>query len=261
MRRQNMTNKQTKAEGCLVINDIHIPFEDKKTVGLWLRFAKWFKPDVVVINGDLLDCQTLGRFINDPFQEVSIVEEIRQGKQFFRKLRRAVGDKCRIVWIFGNHEFRFHSYIINNARELRGLEKLSLAEQMHVEDFNVEVVFSGLKESFMTYGDLYIGHYNKVSQHGGYTVKSLIDRHGVSVLQGHTHRFGTTLRTLLDDTVIGGFENGCMCELNPNYCMKPNWQHGFSIVWRTKKRGSKRFMVEQIPIIDHKFIYGGMEWQ
>ena len=258
-----MTTRKTPVckagyEKSIVINDIHIPFQDDKAVDLVMRFIAWFKPDRVFINGDLLDCQTVGRFINDPFDEVSMLEEIEQGREFLAQLRSILKKRAKIHYIFGNHEFRFQNYIINNARSLRGLEGLTLEEQLHCDEYDVEVVFSGLKESYMQYGGLYVGHYNKVSQHGGYTVKSLIDRHGVSVIQGHTHRFGTTYRTLLDGTILGGFENGCLCDLNPSYTMKPNWLHGFSIVW--KKKNDNRFMVEPIPIINHKFFYGGIEW-
>lgn len=250
---------QASYEKCVVINDVHIPFHDVKVVRLLFDFLKWFSPDVVIINGDLLDCQTVGRFVNDPFKEVSMVEEIKEGRAFLAKLRATVGEDCKIHYVYGNHEHRFQNYIIENARSLHGLEGLSLAEQLHCKDYGVRVVYSGLKESYMKYGELYVGHYNKVSQHGGYTVKALVDQHGVSVIQGHTHRFGTHLRTLLDGTVLGGWENGCLCDLNPSYVMKPNWQHGFSIVWKKKRDG--RFMVEQMPIINYKFFYGGYEWR
>jgi UDP-2,3-diacylglucosamine pyrophosphatase LpxH len=259
MKTHRTPSTQRGWEKSIVINDIHIPFEDKRAVKLVFDFIEWFKPDRVFINGDLLDCQTVGRFVNDPFHEVSMVDEIVQGREFLEKLRSILKKNAKIHYIYGNHEFRFQNYIINNARSLRGLEGLTLKEQLYCDDYGVDVVYSGLRESYMQYGKLFVGHYNKVSKHGGYTVKSLIDDKGVSVIHGHTHRFGTHYRTLLDGTVLGGFENGCLCDLNPNYTMKPNWIHGFSIVW--KKKDDDRFMVEPVPIINHKFFYGGIEWE
>ncbi len=253
-----MKTPKESYEKCVVINDIHIPFHDKKAIELLFKFLKEFKPEKVVINGDLLDCQTVGRFVNDPFHEVSLIDEIRMGREFLKELRQIVGKKTTIDWIFGNHEHRFLNFIINNARALRGLDMMTLQEQMRCDLYKVNVIYSGLKESYMQYGDLYIGHYNKVAQHGGYTVKTLIDKYGVSVIQGHTHRFGTTIRTFLDGRTIGGWENGCLCDLNPAYVMKPNWCHGFSVVYR--KKGDGRFHVEQIPMINYKFFYGGKEW-
>lgn len=244
-------------EKSIVINDIHIPFHDPKVIKLLFRFIKWFKPKKVFINGDLLDCWAISKFDKNPKDGTSLNDEIRIGRKFLQDLR-ALDKDMDIIWIYGNHEYRFQQYLISQAPELIGLNGLSLAEQMNVKDYGVKVVFSGLKESFIPYGRLYIGHYNKVAKHGGYTVKSLIDDKGVSVIQGHTHRFGSHLRTLLDGTVLGGWENACLCSLRPNYVLNPNWQHGFSVVWK-KKNG--RFMVEQVPIIHYKFFYGGVEWK
>ena len=240
-------------EKCVVANDFHIPYEDKKVIKLWFEFLEDFKPDTVVINGDLLDCWELSRFDKDPRRGIKFKEEIQKGEEFFAKLRETL-PKAHIVYIFGNHEFRLQHYIIKNAAALIYFNEISIEDFMHLKEYGVEVVNSGLKESYYKYGNLYISHFNKVSKHAGYTAKTLVDDKGVSVMQAHTHRFGLSIRRHLNDEYLGGWENGCMCDLSPSYILSPNWCHGFSVVYKEKK--DDRFQVVQIPIIKYKFFFG-----
>ena len=245
-------------ERCVIANDFHYPYQDDKVIKLWFKFLEDFKPDTVIINGDLLDCWALSKFDKNPKEGRKFKEEVDMGESFFQELRLTL-PKAHLVYIFGNHEYRLQKYIVQQAPELIWFEGLSLQDLMHLHKYDVEVVNSGLKESFYQYGDLFVGHYNKVSKHGGYTVKNLIDDYGVSLLQAHTHRFGLHIRKTLDNRWIGGYENGCMCNLSPSYMLSPNWCHGFSVVFKEKNDG--RFQVVQVPIIKGKFFFGTKEFK
>lgn len=237
----------------VVANDFHLPFHDNKVIQLWLSFLIDLNPHHIIINGDLLDCYDASKFDKDPRRMLRLEEEIEMGIDFFATLRKYF-PQTHIVYIYGNHEYRFQSMIIRKAPELRNLKGMSLEEQMELDRFDVEIVNSGLKESYYKFGEIYIGHFNKVSQHGGYTAKLLVDQKGVSVLQGHTHRIGSSIRAYLDGRILGGWDNGCMCNLRPDYVLDPNWCHGFSIIW--KEKSDNRFIVSQIPIIKYKFRFG-----
>jgi len=264
-REANMKNKKRKpplvpqiiknnSEIAVVANDFHYPFQDNRVVKLWMSFLNDIQPDTVIINGDLLDCFALSKFDKDPKRQIRIEEEIAMGRNFFVKIREML-PKAHLVYIYGNHEFRFQTYLIRNAPDLRNLKGLSLEDQMELGGLDVTIVNSGLKESYYKFGGLYIAHFNKVSQHGGYTAKQLVDAKGVSVLQGHTHRVGSSLRSYLNGNVLGGWDNGCMCDLHPQYVLDPNWLHCFSVVYKEDK--DNRFMVVQVPIIKYKFRFGG----
>lgn len=244
-------------EKCVVANDFHIPYEDKKVVRLWFEFLTDFQPDTVVINGDLIDCWELSKFDKDPRRGIKFKEEIEKGEAFFAKLREIL-PKAHLVYVYGNHEFRLQRYIIKNAAALIYFNEISIEDFMHLKEYDVEVVNSGLKESYYKYGDLYISHFNKVSKHAGYTAKALVDDKGVNVMQAHTHRFGLSVRRHLDNKYLGGWENGCMCDLSPNYVLSPNWCHGWSVVYRHKE--GEWFRVEQCLVIKYKFFYGGKEY-
>lgn len=245
-------------ERAVVANDIHVPFQDARAVGLFFQFCAWFKPDVVILAGDILDMWEVSHFDKDPRVGQSLSQEFIAGREFLRNLR-AICPTARIVYIFGNHEYRFQRFLMGKTPELVGLEGMTVAEQLHTAEFGVEVVNSGLKESHWQYGGLFIGHYDKASKHSAYTAKALVDDKLVSIMQAHTHRGGSNFRTTLDRKVIGGWENFCLCQLNPTYATNPNWQHGFSIIYRKPRK--ERFQVYPILIVDYQFHWGNKEFK
>lgn len=250
---EDVQRRDNNSEIAVVANDFHFPFHDNRVIKLWLAFLTHINPDHIIINGDLLDCYDASKFDKDPRRALRLENEIEMGKDFFTTLRELF-PRAHIVYIYGNHEYRFQSMIIRKAPELRNLKGMSLEEQMELDSLDIEIVNSGLKESYYRFGDLYIAHFNKVAPHGGYTAKLLVDQKGVSILQGHTHRIGSTIRSYLDGRMVGGWDNGCMCDLHPEYVLDPNWCHGFSVVW--KEKNDNRFTVVQIPIINYKFRFG-----
>lgn len=92
-----------KVRKVVVTGDYHIPYLDGKAFSLMLRYVKENKPNVFVINGDLLDFYSLSNFDKNP-EHYSIDEELKQGKDAIRKIRRAVGKKTKIYYLEGNHE-------------------------------------------------------------------------------------------------------------------------------------------------------------
>jgi hypothetical protein len=47
---------------------------------------------------------------------------------------------------------------------------------------------------------------------------------------------------------IVAYENFCLCDRSPSYVDRPNWQHGFSIVYRDPR--SDYFLVESHPLAE-----------
>lgn len=246
-------------------SDFHFPFQDNRVVSLFLEFLKDNADELkyLILNGDILDCWEISKFDKVPRTGKALKEELKEAKDFLTKIREIL-PKTQIVFIEGNHEFRLRSYIIRNAKELWGLEGLSIAEQLHLKDLNIiyKESLPGLNHfSHLDFkiGELYIGHYNKVNKHAGYTAKCLIEDLGVSFIQGHTHRFGICSKTLRSGQELIGIEQGCLCSLRPNYISFPNWQHGFSVFF--KKENYPRFQVYPIRIPDYGFFWGHKEYK
>lgn len=251
-----MLNITTK--GCtmaVVVNDLQIPFQDEKAVNVILKFIKEKQPKIIVLNGDIIDCFEVSAFTKSVWVESSFKKEISQTKAFLSELRLTCPDS-RIIFIEGNHEFRIKKYLNNYAREIAFLDILNLEYLLDLSLYNIEYIqvkkgLNSFADNFIKIDELYIGHFNRVNKHSGYTAKNLADDKGVCLIQGHTHRGGTYYKTLINGTIIRAFENFCLCDQSPNYLVNPNWQLGFTIVLFNEQH-----YVYPIELINYSFFWG-----
>jgi len=243
----------------VVANDFQIPFHDRKLLKLFNKFLKYFKPSLLIINGDLLDCWMISDFDKTPKTGMDFSDELKLGYQVLKDWRRIMKDK-EIWYIEGNHEWRLKKYINRIAPELFGL--LSLPELLKLKELNIRWIGTNKLankwiDTYVKIGDIYVGHYDKVNRHSGYTAKNLVDYKGVSLIQGHVHRGGVHYRRTLNSQQITAIENFCMCSLNPNYISEPNWQQGFSVIYLE----SKKTFVYPIHIKDYEFYWADKKFE
>lgn len=69
MKRDNALKEETlrlDSGKIMVVSDIHFPYEDKSAVAAFIEEVRLRKPDVIVLNGDLLDFYKLSKFSKDP---------------------------------------------------------------------------------------------------------------------------------------------------------------------------------------------------
>lgn len=248
----------------VVAGDFQLPFVDRKLLHLFYKFLRYFKPDTFVINGDFVDCTDISDFSKNPKIRRPIHEEFAMAREILAEFRKIL-PKAEIWLLEGNHEFRMQKYLQTRAPEITQLKGMTIPEQLDLDKFNIKWVgtaeeasrWNGVHKQF---GQLYIGHFNKVSAHSAQTAKALVDKYGVSILQNHTHRSGIYHKRLLDGRQIVGVENFCMCQLKLPYDANPNWQSGWSVVY-FKEGGSGRFHIYPIHVLGYKFIFGGREFR
>jgi len=239
----------------VIAGDIHFPHQDDKVIELFYKFIKDYQPDTIVFNGDLLDCSGISKFQSIPGSS-NLSNELSLCWQFLSDVR-TLCPNARIVYITGNHEWRWRSQLVENIKDptMYGVirDSVSLSDLLHLNKLNIE--FKDLPDNISRFDDNYIylegffiGHWNRASKHSAYTVKLLIDDKGANVVQGHTHRLGIHYKNTLSRTLVG-VETGCMCKVEPDYCMNPNWQSGFCVIENKN--------VFPIHIVDHEFDYGG----
>lgn len=236
----------------IIINDVHLPYHDKQVLLLVLKFIYKIQPTRLFINGDFLDCYEISRFDKEPFGHYSLRQELKLATAYLDQINTKL-PKTNKIFIYGNHEYRFQRFMIKNAQQLMGLPGSTLKDQLQLKKMNYNVIDSGLCESYYdTKRGLLIGHFNKASIHSAYTAKALVEKYGQSIIQGHCHRTGIYYKTIHDKTLVG-IENGCLCDLNPDYMLSPNWMHGFTIInWIDN---TPHFTL--IHIKNGKFVYNG----
>ena len=247
----------------VIANDFQIPFHDERALLLFKMFLLRERPDWLILNGDFQDFWEISSYDLTPRSGKEFEREIEIGRTILRSFRRSL-PRARITWIEGNHEFRLRKYLIQNARELYGLPGLSVPDIFDLKRLKIEYVpchelATKFTDNFIRVGKLYVGHWDKVSKHGAYAARVLVEEKGVSLLQGHTHRFGAHARTTVDGRVLLGIENFSMCSRRQSYVSRPNWQLGFSVVYVQRNNG--RF--QWFPILigkDYRFIWRNREY-
>jgi predicted phosphodiesterase len=240
----------------LVAGDIHYPFHDVQVWKLFLEFAKWLKPNMVILNGDIGDWYALSKFDRDPIKPTTIVEELKGiGEDILGPLALATkGAKLRIIRD-GNHEDRLRRFIWHKAPELAGYEKLTIPALYDSEKHGYTYVGGSVRS--VQLGKLEVIHGEYLSKHSAMSGKAHFDRLGTSVLVGHSHRLGAFYQTNMRG-MHGAWEGGCLCSLVPEYENFPNWQQGWAVVTTWP---SKLFNVQLVPVLDRRYIvYGGKEW-
>lgn len=107
-------NEEINSDGkrCIVLSDIHIPFQDVLSVETALEYADQIKPDIIVILGDLIDFYQISDFVKNP-RERDTKTEIEMTRKFLTELRRRF-PSADIYYKEGNHEKRLERYIIQN---------------------------------------------------------------------------------------------------------------------------------------------------
>ena len=220
---------------------------------LW-KFLPLYKPDRVVIAGDLIDMYSASKFLTHPDYGYSINDELSQARAFLKKLRTKLPN-ARIDFIEGNHDFRLRKYLLDNANKVASLEGIQLENLLRLKEYEVRwkpvhKFSTSFVDNWLTIEGVHIGHFNKAAADSGMTVRNLMLKRQGSFIQGHTHRAGLILRRNMDGTQSFGVENPCLYDFGQApYISDPNWQQG----WTTITDG----MPELVLVTDNSFSYGG----
>ena len=237
-------------EKWLVIPDIHLPYEDKKTFkAIWsyMGSEKW---DGVIILGDLLDFNEISKFNQDaPRRRTEKVKETFQtGNLFLDKLCKTTGKKCQIVLLEGNHDYRPEDYMDRNE-QLDGL--LDVADNLHLKKRGIKWVKNWSRGELFVKGHAKFAHGQFTSTHHA---KKMAQTYGTCIYYGHTHdiqEFAIEYRG--DSKNIVGKSLGCTCDLKQKY-LKGNptkWQQAIT-VFQFFKDGY--FQENTIKIFKHRFV-------
>lgn len=233
LRDENVTDITSSRIG--VISDAHWPFHDLRQdndgnfYGAYLTAIEWLreqKIETLILNGDMLDCFNLSSHEKIEGKR-SWKWELDVSRAMIKHLREFFGDKVRIVYREGNHEERFKRYLAGKAKELEG--SIWLEELLGLREHGIEWVQDRDK---IVAGKLWIDHGHEWFGGGGvnparnYRMKAVDN-----VLVGHVHKTSTDLfRKPLDGSFIAGWSVGCLCDLNPRYAPRNNWNHGVALV-------------------------------
>jgi predicted phosphodiesterase len=126
----------------LVASDFHDIDCDEFVRRTFLDTAKRLQPELVVLNGDMLDLPEFGKYTIDP-RTWDVTKRITWLHVFLRDLRTAAPN-AEIVYLEGNHEFRILRHLAESTPALKtilaDLHGFTVSKLLGLDEFEVNYV-------------------------------------------------------------------------------------------------------------------------
>ena len=270
----------------LIGGDMQLPYEDKRALKLWFKVMKQWKPDEVILTGDVVDFPEYGRWNEGGTEEflntlppppdltedgalAKVFENAKNGKAFYEEVRSIAGDDAYIMSALGNHDIRCWDYIDKKIPNIK--QHITPQSLWGFNDLRIDHIMYKDRPKHL-WGDVYVHHGSSTSKHPGESVRNDVENFGVSLIRGHSHRLAYWHKTFqLTNTMWQGWEMGHMMDVNcsgASYDNVHNWGIGFGIAHiednaNANTSDGKIAHVELVPIsseytciIDGKLIKG-----
>lgn len=228
-----------------VFSDIHVPYHSIAAITAALSFCEKEKPDALLLNGDMLDCFHLSKFVKDP-RKRHFAEELKVFEDLMQVFQKTLN--CKIYFKYGNHEERYENFLFQKAKELVGVEEFELENIIKARSSGIEIIKD--KRIIQAAGlNIIHGHEFSTGFFSPVNVaRGLFLRGKTSALQGHSHQTSSHTESDMNGKVTTTWSVGCLCELHPAYAPLNKWNTGFCLV---DLDGNKGFQVR------NKTIYKG----
>ena len=246
------SNKQStnNTETFVFISDIHIPYEDKKSLRLTLDFIYNLKPTTLILGGDIIDCADISFFDKNPERINTFQRELDECKKYLTEIRKNLPN-TKIFYIDGNHEgLRLERWLMRNIA-LASLDVLTIPKLLELDKFGIEYVKNIIHKNFLFKHGEFCGQYPATKE---------LNHERLNGISGHVHRITTAYQTSRLHT-LSWHTNGHLSDTKQVLygTQIKNWQQGFTVI--TFKDND--FYVEPIYINEsnYSFIYGGKVWK
>lgn len=245
------------AERTLVLSDIHIPFHDTRAVQSVVRDASRWRPDCILINGDLCDFFSISRFDKNPAVS-RLKREVDLTRQFLGWLRQKFRH-ARIIYKFGNHDEWFSRYIWRKAPELWELNQLHLENLLQMPDTRAGTPGVSGIEFLVNQERIAAGHLDILHGHelGKASIAPPVNPARGAFLKtvectlvGHLHRTSNHSERTSRGKNVSCWSTGCLCGLWPDYAKVNKWDQSAA---RVDLKGMD-FRVKPIRLIDGKVV-------
>lgn len=237
-----------------VLSDIHFPNYHKEALNATIEYLLEWQPEVIVYNGDIIDCYFLSDYEKDPRQR-SFKYELDMVCSFLLQMRKLF-PKTKFIWKLGNHEDRYEKKILGRLPELVDLGLFNfdkvvqhyMTEVYGEKDFEITIIRG---KRILLAGKLNIIHGHELTK--GFVdpvnpARGFYNKAKNNVIGGHHHRTSEHPESDINGNLIGCWSTGCLCDLHPHYMPVNKWNLGFATV---ENFGSD-FKVTNLKIIKGK---------
>lgn len=246
----------------VVVPDTHGVKADPIAIAAFLSDLKSIAPREIVLLGDHLDCggflaqhHTMGYVAET---EYTFEDDVRACNQFLDEVQsRAPG--ARIYYLEGNHERRMERWCVTQAlankkdsdylRRMFSAESVLSLKARGIEFFKQGVFYHDLRiPATIKLGKCYFTHGTRAGKNAAADILS--DFAG-NIVFAHTHRADAATKRTVADGVIGAWNPGCLCLLQPlwQHTQITGWSHGYGL--QLVRLGGE-FLHINVPIIEGK---------
>lgn len=180
----------------VVISDLHGFYLDPFTWDAFLWACSHLAPDVVYLNGDVIDGLEISSHPKVPGASVPLQMEFDLVRNLLTELRGAVPSSTRIVWGAGNHFLdRMTRYLTQVARGVAGLRGMRIDKLVELDGLEIELVQGGSfcspkgqesqKPRKVLWNHYMVTHGTKL---GATPAAAELAQWGMSGTSGHVHR-------------------------------------------------------------------------
>jgi len=214
----------------IIFSDAH--FTDYTTTGFkaLIKFIEHFKPVAVICNGDAFDGAVLSRFPKINYdKQPSVLDELNYCKLHLGAIEAVRPSGCRLIWLLGNHDMRYESFLVSRASEFSGVDGFSLKDHFP----NWETCWS-----FWINDDTVVKHRHKGGRYAGY---NNVQASFCNIFTGHTHVLTLSPISTFDQKTYWGVQTGTLADVNSDtfiYCedSSRDWRQGFIMAsWENGK--------------------------
>jgi hypothetical protein len=246
----------TKARLVLSLSDTHSGFLDPFVWFAFLRAIKDLEPDVVYLNGDIVDGSEISRHPKPPGWTMGLQDELDFAREMLRQIREDVGFEGELILGAGNHCLdRLAMYLTQVAPALAGLRTLRFDKLLDLDGLGVKLALGGTisspagdegdKRGRLLHGFYRIHHGNL----GGSTpALSELLAAGRSGQSGHVHRASVIYGTNEATRGLSWMTTpmGCTPKVGRAYQKgtSDGWQRGFGVAWLYPDK-----TVHQYPVV------------
>jgi predicted phosphodiesterase len=257
--------RRGKVRGDLVrvlIPDTHGASADPAALRAVFADIKALDPHEIILLGDHVDCggflaqhHTLGYVAQADY---SYEEDIAHAAALLNTLAD-VAPRARLDYIEGNHEHRVEDWCITQT--LRHARDGEMLRRAFAPEFLLDLAGRGIRyyrqgefyddlpvPGIIRRGKCYFAHGFTTAKHA--TAMAQVKTAG-NIVFGHTHRAQSDITRRLGVGVVGAWNPGCLCALQPlwNHTNPTEWTHGYAV---QHVAPSGEFLHLNVPIIAGK---------
>ena len=204
----------------IVFSDAHFYPDDTTTAfKALIKFIEYFKPNIIVNNGDSFDGGSISRFPRIGWdKKPTVQEELEANKFYLGEIEKVRPAGARLIHCLGNHDARFETALAAQAAAYEGVKGFTLKDHFPL--------WEGCW-SFWVNSDTVIKHRLKGGRYAGYNNATAAQ---TNIITGHTHVLACQPITGYSKT-IWGVQTGTLAE--PYSAQFSDYTEDACVDWRS----------------------------